>query len=51
LSASTARFLAAGGTPDEFRAALDRAITAGWLWHHESGTYVKVTEAGVDLFA
>ena len=44
-------FLAAGGSPDEFRAALGRAITAGWLWLHESGTYVKFTEAGAALFA
>jgi len=33
------------------RAALARAITLGWLWRHESGTYVKFTEAGADLFA
>jgi hypothetical protein len=44
-------FLHAGGTPDQFRAALARAITLGWLWRHESGTYVKFTEAGADLFA
>ena len=44
-------FLDAGGTPDQFRAALARAITLGWLWRHESGTYVKFTEAGADLFA
>jgi hypothetical protein len=23
----------------------------GWLWKHESGTYVKFTQAGADLFA
>jgi hypothetical protein len=23
----------------------------GWLWLHESGTYVKLTQAGADLFA
>jgi hypothetical protein len=26
------------GTPDQFRAALTRAITLGWVWLHESGT-------------
>jgi hypothetical protein len=44
-------FLKAGGTPDHFRAALARAITLGWLRRHESGTYVKFTQAGADLFA
>ena len=39
----------AGGTPDQFRAALDRAIAKGWLDRHESGTYVKFTPAGADL--
>jgi hypothetical protein len=27
------------------------AIERGWLWLHESGTYVKMTQAGKDLFA
>jgi hypothetical protein len=44
-------FLEAGATPDQYRAALARAITLGWLWRHESGTHVKFTEAGADLFA
>jgi hypothetical protein len=38
-------------TPDEFLAGLDLAIARGWLWLHESGTYVKFTAAGADLFA
>jgi predicted transcriptional regulator of viral defense system len=46
-----AAFLKAGGTPDQFRAALGRAIAKGWLDRHESGTYVKFTQAGADLFA
>jgi hypothetical protein len=29
----------------------DRAIAQGWLWRHESGTYVKFSEAGAALFA
>jgi hypothetical protein len=29
----------------------DGAITLTWLWLHESGTYVKFTPAGADLFA
>jgi hypothetical protein len=44
-------FLAAGGTPDQYRAALAHAIKLGWLWLHESGTYVKFTPAGAELFA
>ena len=34
-------FLEAGATPDQYRAALARAISQGWLWRHESGTYVN----------
>jgi hypothetical protein len=34
------------GTPAEYKAGLDRAIANGWLWFHESGTYVKFTETG-----
>ena len=44
-------FLKAGGTPDQYRATLARAIELGWLWRHESGTYVKCTPAGAELFA
>jgi hypothetical protein len=40
-----------GGTPDQFRASLARAITLGWLWRHESGTYVKFMAAGAEVFA
>jgi len=29
------------GTPAEYKAGLDRAIANGWLWLHESGTYVS----------
>jgi hypothetical protein len=31
--------------------AARRAIDRGWLWLHESGTYVKLTQASGDLFA
>jgi hypothetical protein len=27
------------------------AIERGWLWKQESGTYVKFTPPGADLFA
>jgi hypothetical protein len=39
------------GTPAEYKAGLDLAIERGWLWKHESGTYVKLTQSGADLFA
>jgi hypothetical protein len=39
------------GTPAEYKAGLERAIANGWLWLHESGTYVRFTEAGAALFA
>ena len=38
------------GTPADYKAGLERAIANGWLWLHESGTYVKTTEAGAALF-
>jgi hypothetical protein len=44
-------FLKEGGTPDQYRAALGRAIKLGWLLLHESGTYVKFTPAGAEMFA
>src|SRR4051794_8227322 len=39
------------GTPAEYSAGLELAIQRGWLRLHESGTYVKFTAAGADLFA
>jgi hypothetical protein len=41
----------AGGTGDNFRAGIERAVTLGWLWRHESGTYLKFTDDGAALFA
>jgi hypothetical protein len=32
------------GTPAEYKAGLERAIANGWLWLHERGTYVKISE-------
>ena len=40
-----APFLAVGGNGDDFRAGIERAIALGWLWRHESGTYLKFTDA------
>ena len=44
-------FLKAGGSPDEYRAGLEPTIAQGWLWPHESGTFVRFTDAGAALFA
>ena len=30
--------------------SLNLAIERGWLWKHESGTYVKFTQSGPELF-
>lgn len=37
------------GSGSEFGAGLRYAIDCGWLWKHESGTYVKLMTAGRDL--
>ena len=41
-------FLAAGGSGEQFRAGIERAIALGWLWRHESGTYLKFTDSGAE---
>jgi hypothetical protein len=38
-------------TPAEYSAGLKRAIENGWLELHESGTFVRFTQGGKDLFA
>jgi hypothetical protein len=35
----------------EYKAALDFAIARGWLELHRSGTYVKFTPTGAELFS
>jgi hypothetical protein len=46
-----AAFLRTGGTAEQFRAGIQRAIDKGWMVRHESGTYLKFTDAGAALFA
>ena len=43
--------LRAGGTPAEYSAGLKLAIERGWLELHDSGTFVRFTQSGADLFA
>jgi hypothetical protein len=38
-------------TPAEYKAGLKRAVERGWLVLHESGTFVRFTQAGADPFA
>jgi hypothetical protein len=38
------------GTPAEYKAGLELAIKRGWLVLHESGTDVKFTQQGSELF-
>jgi hypothetical protein len=38
-------------TTAEYKARLDRCIENGWLELQESGTFVRFTQAGADLFA
>ena len=33
------------GTPAEYTAGLERAISLGWLEMHDSGTFVKLTQS------
>lgn len=40
-----------GGSPAEYKAGLELAIAKGWLVLHESGTFVRFTPAGAELFA
>jgi len=39
----------ARGSPAEYGAGMKLAIESGWLWMHESGTYVKFTPADAEL--
>jgi hypothetical protein len=39
------------GSPAEYKAGLGLCIERGWLWLNESGTNVKFTQAGAELFA
>jgi hypothetical protein len=40
-----------GGSPAEYGAGMQLANAHGWLEMHRSGTYVKFTTAGAELFA
>jgi hypothetical protein len=44
-------FLAVGGSGEQFLAGMARSIALGWLWRHESGTFVRFTDKGAELYA
>jgi hypothetical protein len=39
------------GTVDQYKAGLKHAVERGWIVIHESGTFLRLTQAGADLFA
>ena len=39
------------GSPAEYGAGMKLALERGWLHMHESGTFVRFTPAGAELFA
>src|SRR3954468_7629082 len=39
------------GSPAEYGAGMKLALERGWLVIHESGTFVKFTQVGAELFA
>jgi hypothetical protein len=39
------------GSPAEYGAGMKLALERGWLAMHESGTYVRFTPPGAELFA
>jgi hypothetical protein len=38
------------GTPGQYLAGVKHAIERGWIVLHESGTFIRFTQAGADLF-
>jgi len=40
-----------GALPAQYKAGLTLAIERGWIVLHESGTFIRFTQAGADLFA
>jgi hypothetical protein len=39
------------GSPAEYGAGMKLALERGWLAMHESGTFLRFTHAGAELFA
>jgi hypothetical protein len=45
------QFRDAGGSYEEYGAAVKAAIAHGWITMHPSGAYLSFTQEGADLFA
>ena len=45
------RFLSAGGSVQDYTAAVRAAVDRGYIAMHPSGAYVTFTQAGAELFA
>jgi hypothetical protein len=45
------QFREAGGSYEEYGAAVKAAIAHGWLTMHSSGAYLSFTQAGAELLA
>ena len=45
------QFREAGGSYEEYSAAVKAAIAHGWITMHPSGAYLSFTQEGADLFA
>jgi hypothetical protein len=45
------QFVSAGGSYDEYSAAVKAAIAHGYVTMHRSGAYLSFTQEGADLFA
>ena len=45
------QFREAGGSYEEYGAAVKAAVAHGWITMHPSGGYIAFTQAGADLFA
>jgi hypothetical protein len=48
---STGRSFEIKGTPAPYQAGLKHAIQLGWIVLRASGTFIRFTLAGADLFA
>ena len=46
-----AAFIAAGGTPEDYRAAIARALEDSMIDLHKSGTFITFTPKGAERFA
>ena len=44
-------FREAGGSYEEYGAAVKAAVAHGWITMHPSGAYLSFTQEGADLFA